>query len=103
MKTMYGDIPSKQISNYKKILHNKIHWLLIYKERDYAELDKYFYYLLKKISSLNKIFNYQPEIIDLLCILQTARDLSINSDFDFKEYRKLIFDAHSAVDRIKES
>lgn len=102
MNTIYGNFPEKQISDYKKILHGKIHWLLLYKEEKYEFLDNYFNTLMLQISGLNNIFNNSPEVIELLATLQSARDISNMNNCDFKQYRKLIFDAHSLVDRIKE-
>ena len=42
MKHKYGEFNQNQIANYKKKLHNNVHWLLIYKEENYEFLDEYF-------------------------------------------------------------
>ena len=42
MEHKYGSFSENQMSDYKKKLHNSIHWLLVYKENDYKLLDEYF-------------------------------------------------------------
>lgn len=98
---LYGNFTNSQISDYKKKLHNKIHWLLIYKENnDTARLEQYFPSLLKQISALNEIVKYDSALIELLSVLQAAYTESQNEICDFKMYRKFILDAHSIVDKI---
>lgn len=55
-----------------------------------------------RISGLNELLGYQPILVSLLSILQAARSENQKENFDFDIYRKLILDAHSLVDRIKE-
>ena len=102
VKGKYGSFSKDQIAAYKKKLHNKIHWLLIYKENDCDGLEEYTVSLLHYINSLNEIFNYDDEIIELMINIQQALDELTCQDFDFKRYRKYILDAHALVDKIKE-
>lgn len=102
MKHLYGEFTKQQIKDQKKQLHSSIHWLLIYKEENYELLDRYFTSLLYRISGLNELFRTQPEIVTLISVLQSAKTEAKKEDFDFNIYRKLIFDAHSLVDKIRE-
>lgn len=101
MNSLYCDFSHEQLEEFKKKIHSKIHWLLIYKE-DYIckDFDSYFNDVMKYISSLNKIFNENPMIIELLVTLQMAYDDTLESNFVFKKYRKHILDAHMIVDKL---
>lgn len=95
-----NDLTSEQYEDFRNELHKKIHWLLIYKEKGYIHLDEYFSSLMFKIGGLNSLLGYPPSIMDLLCLLESARQENLKPDCDFKLYRKAILDAHSAIDRI---
>lgn len=100
---MDNNFSESQIAGYKKQLHDRIHWLLIYKDNgDSKELDKYFNELLRQIKSLNAVFNYQPVIIQLLVTIESAYEEFKKPNCDFKIYRKLVLDAHALIDKIKE-
>lgn len=102
MDHLYGTFTAKQIADHKKALHNSIHWLLIYKENGYEDLDRYIFNLIVRISGLNDLLMNPPVIVSLLSILQALREENQKPDCDKKLYRKLVFDAHSIVDKIKE-
>ena len=101
MNGLYGDFSEAQLNEFKKKLHSKIHWLLIYKEADDCQyFEEYFETLMKYIGSLNVVFGYNSMIIELLTTLQMAYDESKRQDFNFKTYRKYVLDAHNIVDKI---
>jgi len=102
MEHLYGTFNSDQIKEQKRSLHNSIHWLLIYKEENYPQLDYYFETLLWRISGMNDILFNPPELVTLISLLETARKEANKKDCDFKKYRKLILDSHSLIDKIKE-
>ena len=102
MMHLYGTFSPSQIKEQKKSLHNSIPWLLIQKEENYEYLDAYFDSLLLRIGGLNDILFEPPELVTLLSLLQAARTESCSENFEFKRYRKLILDAHSLIDKIKE-
>ncbi len=108
MKHLYGTFTPSQIAETKKALHISVHWLLLYKDPqnaglfDYKDVDHCFHSLLLKISGLNELLGNQPVIVSLLSVLQAARAENQSDDFNFEIYRKLILDAHSLVDKIKE-
>jgi hypothetical protein len=91
-----------QIANYKKKLHNNVHWLLIYKEENYEFLDEYFNSLMLRINGLNRILFYPIHIIELYNVLESAREILNSENFNFKTYRKLILDAHTFIDKLPE-
>jgi hypothetical protein len=102
MKHKYGEFNQNQIANYKKKLHNNVHWLLIYKEENYEFLDEYFNSLMLRINGLNRILFYPIHIIELYNVLESAREILNSENFNFKTYRKLILDAHTFIDKLPE-
>lgn len=103
METKYGTITKEQLEEYKKQLHAMVHWLLVYKEKNYEELDEYFSSILFRINGLNSVLNYPPNILGLMATLESARLENQNENFDFKKYRKAVLDAHTIIDKIGES
>ena len=99
---MYGELTAEQFEKYKQKLHNKIHWLLLYKEDNNEILDAYFTTVLTQITTLHKILNKDIEVLDLMIDLQMAYDEYLKPDCDFKLYRKLILDAHNLIDKLGE-
>lgn len=102
METKYGTVTEEQVSEYKKQLHAMIHWLLVYKEKNYEDLDNYFSSVLFRINGLNSILNYPPNMLGLMTTLESARLENLNPEYDHKKYRKAILDAHAIIDRIGE-
>ena len=108
MKHIFGNFTQHQIIEQKKILHSMIFWLLLYKDPKtsykfkYVDFDKYFNSLMSRISGFGELIFNPPEIVSLLSILEGAYLETQKDFFDFLIYRKLILDAHSLVDKIKE-
>lgn len=100
MDCKYGTFTDDQVAEFKKRLHSKIHWLLIYKENDNRYLDDYFQKVMKFLIGLNNVLNSNPIIIELMTVLQVAHDESKDPDCDFKTYRSSIFEAHNIIDRL---
>ena len=98
----YGSFSENQMSDYKKKLHNSIHWLLVSKENDYKLLDEYFNTTLLKLNAMNELLSYPNDIVSLYETLEAARIVLNSNDFNFKTYRKLILDAHSLIDKLPE-
>ena len=102
----YGDFSEDQMNEYKKKLHNKIFWLLLYKDPKETieitdeEFESYFLSILLEVNGLNSLFDYPVEIVELVSKLEFARETTTWDDFNFKGYRKLILDAESLVDKI---
>lgn len=101
MNTRFGKYGDEQVEEFLKRIHGMIHWLLIYKEKNSQVLDSYFDLVQRKICGMNSLFGNSPEIIDLAVIVEEARlEYEKGIECDNKKYRSIIFDAHSAVDRI---
>ena len=78
-----------------------IHWLLIYKEQGYDadKLDRYFNTVLLRLSGFNEMLQYPEVLVELMSNIQAARIMAKAKTFQFADYRKLILDSHSLVDR----
>ena len=90
MNTIYGDIPQIQIIEQKRYLYGAIISCLYQKENGYPFLDAHMQSLINQISGLNKMFNYQPEILTIISCLETARE-------NPNQFRKAILDAANLV------
>ena len=51
-------------------------------------------FTLKRYGGLNELLGEPEEMVNLMSTLQAAYDESRKLDFDFTEFRRLIFDAH---------
>lgn len=106
MEHLYGRFTEEQFSSFKKQLHSKIHWLILYKDPEtkdeYPNVDfnKYFISLMLELDGLNALLFYPPAIVEMTCILQSAYIQTKKDNFDYHTYRKLILDAHGLVDKI---
>lgn len=108
MDTIYGTFSSEQIAAFKKSLRSSIFFVLLCVDpataNDHKEInvDKLFDNLLRKLNSYNKLLMNQEEVVEIMTLLQSARDEYNNERFDFSVCRKLILDAGAEVLKIKE-
>lgn len=93
----YGSLSAAQIHKEKERLQGAIFKLLPYKEEGHEFLDTYFVSLQRRLNGLNHLFGEPASIITLMSVLESAR-----YEDDFEQYRKIIFDACSLVDKIEE-
>lgn len=106
MKYLYGTFDDTQFEDFKKKLHNKMFWLLLYqdpKTKDsFGKVDftQYFTSLMKEIDALNELLSYPESIVEICCKLQAAYSETCKDEFDYLTYRKLVLDAHALVDKI---
>lgn len=105
MKYLYGELDGVQVERYKKKLHSKIHWLLLYKDPEFkgrfdVDYDEYFDSLMVAINGLNKLLFYPTVIVDLLTTLESAYLETKRPELNYKMYRKLVLDAHNLVDKL---
>ena len=110
IKHKYGTLSHKQMNKYIKKLHDKIFWLLLYKDPkvnlkeeervNEEEFKSYFMSIMVEINGLNSLFGYPPEIVQLLSVLEYAQIMTQSDAFDFQKYRKLILDSESLVTQI---
>lgn len=91
----------EQINAYKKKLHSKVHWMLIYKEADdYQYFNQYCENLIQYINSLNEIVGHDPNVIELMVLVQMAYDETLKENYSFKSFRKCVLEAHQVVDKL---
>ena len=95
MNTVYGNIPQVQIVEQKRYLYGAIISCLYQKEDGYPFLDAHMQSLINQISGMNKLFNYQPEVLTIISCLETARS-------DSSQFRKAILDAANLVNALKD-
>ena len=95
MNSIYGDIPSNQIQAQKRYFYGAIIACLYQKENDDPFLDAHIKTLINQISGLNKLFNYQPEVLSIISCLETARTEPL-------QFRKAILDAANLVNSLRD-
>lgn len=93
MNSIYGDIPSTQIQAQKRYFYGAIIACLYQKEDNDPFLDAHIQTLINQIGGLNKLFNYQPEILSIISCLETARSEPL-------QFRKAILDAANLVNSL---
>ena len=116
MQHKYGDFSSTQIKEHKKLIRNKIMFILRnvdpntkneFKTQN-VDVHSALTNLLYDVSGFNSIMNEPPEIVTVLNLLEEARiALENKSDYtpdEFKvsAFRKLILDAGAETKYIKE-
>ena len=102
MTGKYGTISDEQFEKFKKKLHSKVHWLLIYKEKGGCDsYENYFTETMKYFNSLNAVLGDSVEVLDILVVLQAAFDEVQKKDFDFSVFRKKILEAHSIIEKMR--
>ena len=108
MKHLYGEFTQNQIAQAKKSLRGSIFFLLLCVDKKTAHeyedvnVNKSFNGLLLKIGGMNQLLMNQPELVTVMSLLQAAMIEYNSPDFNFKTYRKLILDAGSEVNKLKE-
>lgn len=95
MNNVYGEIPSSQISAQKRYLYGAIISILYEREENSPFVDAHIQSLINQIYGLNKLFNYQPEVLTIISCLETAR-------VEPSQFRKAILDAANLVNALKD-
>ena len=108
MNTIYGSFSPEQIAAFKKSLRSSIFFVLLCvdpstaSEHKEIDVNQLFDNLLRKLNSYNELLMNQEEVVEIMTLLQSAKN-EYNSDlFDFSICRKLILDAGSEVLKIRE-
>ena len=82
--------------------------MLLYKDpklsEQYKHVDvlKYITTVQRQLDGLNELFNYAPQMLVLMTLIEKARLLCEEASFDFRIYRSLLLDAHSVIDELPE-
>ena len=108
VKHKYGAFKTKQIREIKETMRKQIFFLLLLADPatkgQYPDVDikRAFDNLMYKINGFNSLLFYPTEVVDILSILEEAREELEKPEFDFETYRKLVLDAGAVVTKIKE-
>ena len=108
MKHKYGNFTETQMLLTKKSIRKQIFFLLLCadpKTRDnYSHVDviEAFKGLLYKLDGLNSVLGEPQEIVDTISLLEEALIKYSEPEFNFRIYRRLILNAGSLIDTIKE-
>lgn len=100
MNYKYGYVPKNQLNDYKKRLHSLVHWLLVYAEETPNLLLDYIDKVQLRLNGLNELLLYPTQILEIMNLVESAKIEFLQQEFNFKIYRKLIFDMHELIDRI---
>lgn len=103
----YGEFEQEQTEYYQKKLRKKIFWLVLYTDKntkdDFKDIDviKYHENLLFEISSYNALLFYPKDFVEIINTLESALTILKSDHFDFKKYKKLVFDAGALMQRLE--
>ena len=101
MNSRHGDIPNLLCFNYLSRLVDKLFKVIPLKESNSDTVDTYLDDLIFEINgnySLMKDTNYNPKILDIICILESVR----TSEMTHSEYRRAIFKCISISNQLSE-
>lgn len=108
VKHKYGTFKAKQIRETKETIRKQIFFLLLLADPatkgQYPDVDikRAFDNLLFKINGFNSLLSYPCEVVEILSVLESAREELDKPELDFETYRKLVLDAGATVEKIKE-
>lgn len=112
MKYKYGEFSQQQISKVKDKLTKKIFFLIIIAdpntkdEHKDIDVNSTFTDLLYEIGGMNSIMGEPPELVTVISFLEMARlsysPIESQDAFKVSAYRKLILDACSEMNKLKE-
>ncbi len=102
MDYLYGSFSDEQIHEMAKQMHNDIHKLLLYKDPDVdqknfendSEFKRFFRNTLVRFGGMNTLLMEPMKMPYFMSTLQAAFDVLDLEPFNYRLYRKLIFDAH---------
>lgn len=103
----YGRFTQQQVDYYTEKLRKKIFWLVLYTDEntkeDFRNVDvvKYHKDLIFEISGYNKLLKYPKDFVEIINSLNCALTMLQSDNFDFKEYKRLVFDAGALLKRME--
>lgn len=105
MKYIYGEFTDEQINEAVKQMHNDIHKLLLYKDKNITEqifnsdedYVKFFTNLLFRFGGLNELLGEPKQMVSLMSTLQAAYDEVTSNTFRYKTFRRAILDCHGYI------
>ena len=108
VKHKYGTFKTKQIRDMKETIRKQIFFLLLLADPatkgQYPDVDikRAFDNLMFKINGFNSLLSYPSEIVEILSVLESAREELDKPELDFETYRKLVLDVGATVQKIRE-
>lgn len=111
MTYIYGEFTDKQIAEAAHAMHNDIHKLLLYKDKNIEkkafENDEmfisFFNNLLYKLGGTKTLFNNNSHMVALMSTLQAAYNEVIDDNFHYSTFRRAILDSHGYIKAMFES
>ena len=102
MDGLYGKITANQLTDFKRKLHSKIHWLLVYKEQHQFDVnfDAYFTEVMNYIGSAGEVLRQDSVALQILTVLKEAYGETIKDEFNHSIYRRYVLEAHNLVERL---
>ena len=105
MEYLYGEFSDDQIACNADAMHNAIHKLLLYKDKNVTGLifdsdeqfKHYFKNLLYRFAGFNTLLSEPVQMVSLMSTLQAAYNEIESDDFSFVIFRRLILDAHGFI------
>ena len=108
MKHKYGNFTEEQMSLTKKSIRKQIFFLLLCVDPEtkdnytHVDVSEAFKGLLYKLDGLNSVLGEPQELVDTISLLEEALIQYNEPKFDFRTYRRLILNAGSLIDTIRE-
>ncbi len=108
MRHKYGNFTETQMLLTKKSIRKQIFFLLLCADPktkdDYTHVDvsEAFKGLLYKLDGLNSVLGEPQELVDTISLLEEALIKYNEPNFNFRTYRRLVLNAGSLIDTIKE-
>ena len=94
MRNVYENVPSNQIEKQKRYFYGAILDCLFKFEEGYPFLDNRLQNLINQVKGSNELFDYQPEVLSIVALLETARD-------DHGQLRNCVLTAINLVDTLE--
>ena len=109
MQYIYGEFTDKQISQAVRVMHNDVHKLLLYKDRDVEktifetedDFITFFRNLLFRFGGLNELLGEPDYMVALMSTLQAAYDEVFRKHFRYGVFRRAILDCHGYIELIE--
>ena len=108
MKHKYGNFTEEQMLSTKKSIRKQIFFLLLCadpKTKDnytHVDVSEAFKGLLYKLDGLNSVLGEPQELVDTISLLEEALIKYNEPKFNFQTYRRLVLNAGSLIDDIRE-
>lgn len=108
MKHKYGNFTETQMLLTKKSIRKQIFFLLLCvdpKTKDnytHVDVSEAFKGLLYKLDGLNSVLGEPQELVDTISLLEEALIKYNEPKFNFQTYRRLVLNAGSLIDDIRE-